>query len=298
MQKVLVAEIGNETTVVNAFGDLATENPKLLGQGISPATAGNGDIGMGIKMAVTDLEQEIGPLGSLRDTPFYVTSSLPIESAIQEGEIVLKGKILTTSEAIMQAAQLIYEEVGDVLVFDIGSAASAVYSVTSKRQAQHTIEEDLGVAKQATALVELIGAKKIMEHHGRDWEKFLKPKPETAEEIALSSELAAAAVSNALQRHSERLRILNGASDQLASIAGEDFRIRWIVGTGLALTQLPNGLDIMRESIKGIAGGAFSQEGIAMLLDKDCIMAPLGALAMGFRAGAWQLLRESFGVEN
>lgn len=288
MQKVLVAVIGDETTVVNAFGDLNTENPKLLGQGISPAKADSEDIGLGIKLAVTDLEQAIGPIGSLRDMPLYVTSSQQIKGIIQEDDIVLNGKILSTSEAIMQAAQLIHEEVGDVLVFEVGGAASTVYSVTSKLQAQRTIEGDLGVTKHAAALVELIGEKKITEHHGQEWRTFLKPRPETAEEIALSSELTAAAVSNALRRH----------RDQFTSGDVQNLRIRWIVGTGLALTQLPNALDIIEESIKGIDGSSISLEDIAILLDKDCMMTSLGALATSFRAGAWQLLRESFGVEN
>ena len=38
MQKVLVAEIGGETKVVNAFGDFDTKNLRLLGQGLSPTT--------------------------------------------------------------------------------------------------------------------------------------------------------------------------------------------------------------------------------------------------------------------
>jgi len=299
MQKVLVAEIGSETTVVNAFGDLNTENPKLLGQGISSTTIFDKGIGIGIKSAVMDLEQKIGPIGSLRDIPFYVTSSLPIKSNVQEDEFVFNREILTTSEAIMQAAQLIYEEVRDVLVFDVGGESTTVYSVTSKLQAQRTIEEDLGVTKHASTLVKLIGENKIKEHHGQEWEKFLNSKPETTKEMALSSELAGAAVSIALQRHSEQLKILNGTGDQSSSVKGQDLmQIRWIVGTGLALTQLPNALDIMRESIKGMDGSLFSQEDIGMLLDKDCLMASLGVLASSFREGAWQLLRESFGVEN
>jgi len=39
-------------------------------------------------------------------------------------------------------------------------------------------------------------------------------------------------------------------------------------------------------------------EGIAVLLDRDCIMASVGVLTTTFRLGAWQLLRESLGVEN
>lgn len=300
MQKVLVAEIGYETTVVNAFGDLNTENPRLLGQGISPTTVLDGDIGIGVKLAVTDLEQNIGPVGSLGEIPFYAISSLPTQSAFQEfNGFILNGEILSTPEAIMQAAQLIYEEVEDVIILDVGGASTNVYSVTSELLTQRTVEEDLGVTINASTLVKHIGENKIKEHHGQEWEKILNSRPETPEEIALSAELTAAAVSIALQRHSERFRNYNGTKGKVSNVEGQDLmQIRWIVGTGVVLTQLPNGLDVMRESIKGVDDTLFPQEHIATFLDKDCIMASLGVLAPTFRKGAWQLLRESFGVEN
>jgi len=55
MQKVLVAEIGSQRTTVNAFGDLNAENPWLLEQGLSPTTVLNGDAGIGLRLAVTEL---------------------------------------------------------------------------------------------------------------------------------------------------------------------------------------------------------------------------------------------------
>lgn len=325
MQKVLVAEIGSETTVLNAFGDLDTENPRLLGQGLSPTTVIDGDIRIGLRLAVTDLEKDIGPVGSLGEIPFYATISLPTRSDVKEvnGQSILdapgmqeilqivNGRILPTPGAIMQAAQLIYEEVGDVLVLHVGGASTDVYSVTlgtdkhqksnlkSEPLAQRTVEEDLGVFINALTLVKLIGENRIKEHHGQEWEKLLKSRPETPEEMALRAELTAAAVTIALQRHIGRSCNYYRTSGKVTSVEGRDLtRIRWIVGTGAALTQQPNGLEIMRESIKGMADALFSLEGIAMLLDKDCIMESLGVLTTTFRQGAWQLLRESFGVEN
>ena len=324
MQKVLVAEIGNETTVVTAFGDLGTENPRLLGQGLSLTTILNGDVGIGIKSAVVDLEKDIGPVGTLGEISIYATSSLPTERYSQgnvkfildaptmQGILqIFKGRILPTPEAIMQATRMIYEEVGDVLVLDVGGASTNVYSVTactdqhqranlmSEPLMQRTMEEDLGVFINVSALVKLIGDNRIREHHGQDWERNLKFRPDTPEQIALSAELTAGAITIALQRHSGRPNNYDGTSGKVAGSEGRDLtQIRWIVGTGVALTQLPNGIDIMRESIKGIAEALFLQEGIAIMLDKDCIMASMGVLTTTFRHGAWQLLRESLGVEN
>lgn len=453
MEKVLVAEIGSTTTVVNAFGDLDTANPRLLGQGVAPTTVLDGDVGMGLRQAVADLEKDIGPVGSLGEIPFYATSSAagglkmtvhglvpdmtaraareaalgagavvrfqtagelteedweeivrirpnimllaggvdqgdrrvvtenakklaawfttvswripmiyagnaaavtsvqkalaqanlslrvvpnvypeidqlniePTRRAIQEVfeqhiteapgmqglRQIVNGSIRPTPGAVMQAAQLIYEEVGDVLVFDVGGATTDVHSVTTGSEenqklalapeplAKRTVEGDLGVYINAKTLVELMGEEMIREHYGVAWQERLKPVPQTPEEMALSAELTAAAVKMALLRHSGRYRHYYGTSGRITRIDGRDLtRIRWIVGTGGALTRLPNGIEMMRQSLERPGEALFPQEGAAFMLDKDYIMASLGALSQPFRRGAWQLLRESLGVEN
>jgi len=63
---VLVAEIGSTTTVVNAF-DLG-DSPCLLGQGMSPTTAGEGDVTRGLARALEDLQGDLrANLGDGRD---------------------------------------------------------------------------------------------------------------------------------------------------------------------------------------------------------------------------------------
>ncbi|NLC63888.1 MAG: DNA mismatch repair protein MutL, partial [Thermoanaerobacterales bacterium] len=56
---VLVAEIGSTTTVVNAFYDFGSKQPKLLGQGIAATTVLDGDVTIGLENAVKDLEKKI-----------------------------------------------------------------------------------------------------------------------------------------------------------------------------------------------------------------------------------------------
>lgn len=310
MQKVLVAEISNESTILNAFGNLDTENPLLLGQGIFPSTVVEGDEAIALKSAIADLENDIGPIGSFREIPFFVASSGSSLQAVQEisRRYGTNARIFSYSEAIIQATRMIYEEVGDALVLDVRGASTNVYSVTSSTDkhtsnqkfqslVKETLAEDLGVFTNPLALVKLIGEGGFLERHGQEWAKLLKPWPEKPEEMALSAELTAAAVSIALKRHIGRNSL--GSNDEVTILDELDLRqVRWIVGTGQALTQLPNNLEIMRESIKGIGEALVPYKGIPVLIDKECIMAALGGVSTSFRRGAWQLLRESFGVEN
>ncbi|AET69015.1 hypothetical protein Desor_3532 [Desulfosporosinus orientis DSM 765] len=254
MLKVLVAEICSEITVVNAFGNLNSENPKLLGQGTFPTTVQEGDISLGVKQAMADLEKEIGPWGSITDMPFYAVYPIQFEGLNSKGiaSNYFNEGILPASEAMMIAVQLIYEEVGDVLVLKLEEESITVYSVTSN-------------------------SLPLVESHSTNRNKHIKTKPETSEEIALRAELTAEALKAAVKSYCEL-----------------SIHFRWIVGTGSSLTELPNGLQILTESVKGIE----SQGETAILLDRDCLMTSLGALTANYRQGAWQLLRESMGVEN
>jgi uncharacterized protein (TIGR01319 family) len=201
--------------------------------------------------------------------------------------------------------------VGDVLVFDVGGATTDVHSITLGAEenqklalgpeplAKRTVEGDLGVYINAKILVELMGEEKIVAHHGQDWCKYLKPVPETPEEMALSAELTAEAVRIALLRHSGRYRYYYGTSGRVTRVDGRDLtRIRWIVGTGGALTRLPNGLEMMSKSLQQAGDALLPKQGVVLMLDTDYIMASLGVLSTTFHQGAWHLLRQSLGVEN
>ena len=71
---VLVAEIGSTTTVVNAFTDLATENPVFWGQGQAPTSVLDGDVRIGLQGAIDDLCRKKG-IDSIEYDDMLATSS-------------------------------------------------------------------------------------------------------------------------------------------------------------------------------------------------------------------------------
>ena len=75
---------------MNASGDLDTENPRLLGQGLSLTTVLDGDIGIGLTQAVAELEKDTGPVGSLVNIPIYATSSIRTQHTVREVHYVFR----------------------------------------------------------------------------------------------------------------------------------------------------------------------------------------------------------------
>lgn len=56
---VLVAEIGSTTTVVNAFQDIKSDDPKFIGQGQAATSVEQGDVRIGLEAAIRDLKQNL-----------------------------------------------------------------------------------------------------------------------------------------------------------------------------------------------------------------------------------------------
>lgn len=69
----LVAEIGSTTTLVSAFDGLA-DKPRFVGQGMAPTTAHLGDVTLGLKAAIADLQAQLG-LNELGWGKLYAASS-------------------------------------------------------------------------------------------------------------------------------------------------------------------------------------------------------------------------------
>lgn len=60
---ILVFEIGSTTTLVNAFTDLDSELPRFLGGGQAPTSVEAGDVTIGLREAIADMEKNTGVTG-------------------------------------------------------------------------------------------------------------------------------------------------------------------------------------------------------------------------------------------
>jgi uncharacterized protein (TIGR01319 family) len=225
---------------------------------------------------------------------------------------LVNGPIIPTPGAVMEASKLLKEAIGDLITLDVGGATTDLHSVTEGSEeinkillapepvAKRTVEGDLGVYVNMRNVVDLIGHDKLMKDLNVTPEVLLElmenhlPIPLTELQIAFVESLTREAVLTASDRHAGGFRTLYGGSKKTLAVGKDLTSIKWIIGTGGALTRLPNRLEILRSialSNKGDKLLPLPEAGI--LIDSDYIMASLGVLSKVYPEAALRLLLKS-----
>lgn len=222
---------------------------------------------------------------------------------------MVNGPIIPTPGAVMEAARLLKESIGDLVVFDVGGATTDVHSVTEGSEeinkllispepyAKRTVEGDLGVYVNLKHIVEKIGIDELKNEFENVEELINKthPIPETEEEKKFVERLTKEAVLTSLERHAGKLRYIYGPSGKKTIAEGKDLsNIKYIIGTGGALTRLPNNIDILGKAAghrKGLE--LYPTKEAKILIDKDYIFASLGVLSKKYPEDAVYLMKKS-----
>ena len=230
---------------------------------------------------------------------------------------MVNGPIIPTPGAVMQATKVLYDCLGDLIVLDVGGATTDLHSVaiesdkvarlmiSPEPKAKRTVEGDLGVYVNRYKVIESIGEEKLRERclkEGIDMDRVLETYvaiPKTEEEIKFVEILTEEAVIRATERHAGALRYIYGPSGRSTVAEGKDLtQVKYIVGTGGALTRLPHRIDIMKEIARHNETGLklFPTEHAEILVDNDYIMASLGVLSTRYREAAIKLMEKSLGI--
>jgi uncharacterized protein (TIGR01319 family) len=222
---------------------------------------------------------------------------------------LVKGPIIPTPGAVMEAAKVLREEIGDLIIFDVGGATTDLHSVTEGSSeinsilispepvAKRTVEGDLGVYVNASHIVEKIGMDNLKKEFP-DAEELLenyKPIPKTDREKQFVERLTKEAVHTSLERHAGKLRYFYTASGKKTVAEGKDLTaIQYIIGTGGSLTRLPDKKDIL-ESVKTLAKEheLYPTEAARVLIDEDYILSSLGVLSKSYLSDALYLMKNS-----
>jgi len=229
---------------------------------------------------------------------------------------LVTGNIMPTPGAVMEASQLLYNEIGDLVTIDVGGATTDVHSVTEDSEeisriilspepkAKRTVEGDLGVYVNMRNIVAMVGEdflmkeleldepalRNLIEHH--------KPIPVSELEKRFVEVLTEHATITAMKRHGGRLKHLYGPSGKKTIAEGKDLTgVKYIVGTGGALTRLPGRLDILKNIPHSNNGTDLLPNTEAeILIDNHYIMASLGVMSKKYPEIALDLMLKSMGL--
>lgn len=229
---------------------------------------------------------------------------------------MVSGPIIPTPGAVMLGAKLLKNEIGDVLTIDVGGATTDVHSVTEGSDevnrilispepiAKRTVEGDLGVYVNSKNLVNRIGIEALSHKLNIDEDELnslvenIKPIPITELEKRFIEALTLEAVIIAVKRHAGKFRDLYGPNGKRTIAEGKDLtNIRYIVGTGGALTRLPNRIEIMNQiALSNKGNELLPNKEAQILIDNNYIMASLGVLSKIYPEAAIKLLKQSLDI--
>jgi uncharacterized protein (TIGR01319 family) len=202
-------------------------------------------------------------------------------------ESLTTRKILPTPGAVLKGAELFAEVVGDCLVIDVGGATTDVHSVTEgssefadklidpEPRCKRTVEGDLGVYVNAANLLELTEDEKL-----RDKIDEIKAMPSSESEIEITRLLCKKAVEVGARRHAGTIGDLFTPSGRKQIIKGKDLSaVKWVVGTGGALTRIAGGQDILKLICTGPTKYLLPKPEAKILLDENYLFSALGTIA-------------------
>lgn len=198
--------------------------------------------------------------------------------------------ILPTPGAVLKAAELFAEELGDCLVIDVGGATTDVHSVTGgslewssksiepEPYAKRTVEGDLGVYMNAHNIIELEDDPSWNDHLSE-----IEPIPTSEKQKDLTRWLCSRAVEIAVRRHAGVISDLYTPSGKKQVVKGKDLTaVKWIIGTGGALTLIEGGEAILNTIAKGAGKFLLPPPEAQILMDRKYRFSALGTLAQAY----------------
>lgn len=222
---------------------------------------------------------------------------------------MVDGAIMPTPGAVMEATKLLYEMIGDVMVLDVGGATTDVHSVTDgsievldilitpEPKAKRTVEGDIGVYVNRENVISLLNDYELEGKTREEIEGYIKPIPATEEERHWSRVLTQKAVNVAVDRHVGYIKRVFGSGRKFSAYGKDLSMVKYIVGTGGALTRLGEGEELL-EAIKDVKGDITMRptKEAKVLIDNMYIMACAGVLSRENKKAAAELLKASLGL--
>lgn len=230
---------------------------------------------------------------------------------------LVNGPIIPTPGAVMNASKILKDVIGDLVTIDVGGATTDIHSVTEGTEkvkkiliepepvAKRTVEGDLGVFVNKKNVAEMIKIEKLAKELDMDIkevENYIESDiaiPVTEKHKKFIERLTKEAVIVSINRHAGGYRTYFGGKSKTLAFGKDLTGVKWIVGTGGALTRLPTRVEILKEiGIQSKGDKLLPTPEARILIDNDYIMASLGVLASLNKEASIKLLLKSLNYEN
>ncbi|MGM0435481.1 MAG: glutamate mutase L [Bacillota bacterium] len=223
--------------------------------------------------------------------------------------------IMPTPGSVMEASMKLNEEIGNLMVIDVGGATTDVHSITTPREEyeehlegepkeKRTVEGDLGVFINAQNVWQWMDEKAFIAGASTDEETLRNLKqnysyiPRSAVERAFVKELTRLCVFKALDRHVGDLKKVYTSSGRKVIPEGRDVsKVQHIVLTGGALVNLEDTETIIHDYIKKRPNKMMPENTVKIHKDHDYILGAAGVLSLEYPKRSKTLILRSLRME-
>ena len=229
---------------------------------------------------------------------------------------MVSGSIIPTPAGVMEATKVIADILGDVVTIDVGGATTDIHSVTEGSEdiarilispepnAKRTVEGDLGVYVNVENVIELATKDAIAKELSITLDELEvlinnhKAIPKTPLEKRFVEVLTKVACHTAIERHAGTLLDMYSTAGRKKAASGKDLTaIKYIIGTGGALTKLPAKLEILKSVTIELSDMKLLPNSDAIvLIDHHYVMASLGVLSKIHREDSIQFLKQTLNL--
>lgn len=219
------------------------------------------------------------------------------------------GLVMPTPLAVMQAGRLYRKFLGDDLVIiDLGGATTDVHSYSDGRprgggrivkgppepQVKRTVEGDLGMRVSLCSLLEFTPGSPGLHAYARKAASARGFLPSCETDLRFDALLAAAAMGEALRRHSGTLTETYTPQGRLWVQQGKDLTAAAaVIATGGALVHSADPGSLLRAGLALDDPAVLSPRAAQLFLDRDYILAAAGLLAEDRPGAALAILKET-----
>ncbi len=231
--------------------------------------------------------------------------------------------IIPTPAAVLNAAQLIAEHLGELMVVDVGGATTDVHSVADgspKRlnviphpdtldepYVKRTVEGDLGMRVSALTVWETAGAATVCKKADISAAEQTRAHeivsrfacevgtlPQTEFEQQVEIGLGRACVALAVERHVGRLSVGDGRINVIVQTGKDLSHVRNVIGTGGVFAHSPHAATMLAESATTAQSSAVLKPHRPTLwLDTRYVLWAVGLLSQVDKEAAWKLAEKA-----